>query len=75
MAIKILNDSMIIEIFFDKQDREYEDNICICIKETGPEDEKIMYANETNIFLTPEQARELAQMLTSAADQSSHATR
>ena len=75
MAIKILNGSMIIEIFFDKQDHEYEDNICVCIKESGPDDEKIMYAHETNVFLTPEQARELAQMLNNAADQSSHATR
>jgi len=75
MAIKILNGSMSIEIFFDKQDREYEDNICICIKESGPDDEKIMYAHETNVFLTPEQARELSQMLNIAADQSSHATR
>lgn len=75
MAIKILNGSMNIEIFFDKQDREYEDNICVCIKETGPDDEKIMYARETNIFLTPEQARELARLLAQAAEQSSHASR
>ena len=75
MALKILNGSMNIEIFFDKQDREYEDNICVCIKESGPDDEKIMYAHETNIFLTPDQARELARMLTQAAEQSSHASR
>lgn len=75
MAVKLLNDSLKIEIFFDKNDREYEDNICVCIEEYGPEDEKILYAGETNIFINTEQARELAKMLTIAADQSSHASR
>ena len=75
MAIKLLNDSLKIEIFFDKNDREYEDNICVCIEEYGPEDEKILYAGETNIFINAEQARQLAKMLTMAADQSSHASR
>jgi hypothetical protein len=75
MAIKILNGSLKIEIFFDKKDREYEDNICVCVREYGPEDEKIFYACETNIFINDEQARELAEMLTTAADHSSHASR
>ncbi len=75
MAIEVLNGSMAIEIFFDKHDREYEDNICVCIKEIGPEDEKIMYANETNLFITAEEARQLAKLLLTAADHSSHAAR
>ena len=75
MAIKLLNGSLKIEIFFDKKDREYEDNICVCVREFGPEDEKILYAGETNIFINAEQARELAEMLTTAADHSSHASR
>jgi len=75
MAIEILNGSLKIEIFYDPQDREYEDNICLCIKESGPEDERILYASETNVFITAEQARNLASMLLKAADQSSHATR
>ena len=75
MAIKLLNGSLKIEIFFDKKDREYEDNICVCVRESGPEDEKILYAGETNIFINAEQARELAELLTTAADHSSHASR
>ena len=75
MAIKLLNGSLKIEIFFDKKDREYEDNIRVCVRESGPEDEKILYAGETNIFINAEQARELAEMLTTAADHSSHASR
>ena len=75
MAIEILNGSMRIEIFYERQDRDYEDNICVCVKETGPEEEKTMYANETNFFITAEQARRLAEMLLKASDQSDHATR
>ncbi len=75
MAIKLLNGSLKIEIYFDKKDREYEDNICVCVRESGPEDEKILYAGETNIFINDEQARELAELLTTAADHSSHASR
>ncbi len=75
MAIVLLNGSLKIGIFFDKKDREYEDNICVCVNEYGPEDEKILYAGETNIFINAEQARELAEMLTTAADHSSHASR
>jgi len=45
------------------------------IKEECPEEEKIFYAGETNIYLTAEQARQLASLLTQIADQSNHATR
>ena len=75
MALEILNGSLVVDVFFDQRDREYADNVCVCLKECCPEDEKILYANETNVFLTAEQARSLANMLLKAADQSSHATR
>ena len=75
MAIELLNDSLKIEIFFEKNDKEYEDNICVCIEEFGPEDEKILYAGETNVYINSEHARHLAKMLTAAADQSAHASR
>lgn len=75
MAIELLNGSLKLEIFYDKRDREYEDNVCLCLKETGPDEEKVLYASETNLYIKPEDARRLAQMLLDAADQSSHATR
>lgn len=75
MAMKMLNGSLIIEIFYDRRDREYEDNICLCINESGPDEEKIFYASETNLFITAEEARNLAKLLTEAANASSHATR
>ncbi len=75
MALELLNGSLVVDIFFEPRDKEYEDNICVCLKECGPDEEKILYANETNIYLTAEQARGLAGLLREAADRSSHATR
>jgi len=75
MAIELLNGSLKIDIFFDKNDKEYDDNICMCLKEYGPEDEKILYANETDLFITIEEARKLAEMLITAADNSSQGSR
>lgn len=75
MAIELLNGSLKIEIFFDKRDKEYEDNICLCMKEFGPDEEKILYAGETNLFITSEEAKKLAELLIKAADASSHASR
>ena len=75
MAIELLNGSLKIDVFYDKHDRDYEDNICVCVREFGPEDEKVLYAGETNIFINSEQARGLAEMFLKAADHSSHATR
>ncbi len=75
MAIELLNGSLKVNIFYDPSDREFEDNVCICLKESGPEEEKILYANETNIFLTAEEARQLAGLLQDAAERRSHASR
>ena len=75
MALELMNGSMTVEIFYDQRDKDYEDNICICLKESGPEDERVLYADETNLYITPEDARELADLLMKAADLSSHATR
>jgi hypothetical protein len=75
MAIDILNGSLNVDIYFDKSDKEYDDNICVCLKEFGPEDEKILYAGETDLFITPEEARQLAAMLTEAAERSSQGSR
>jgi hypothetical protein len=75
MTMELLNGSLKIEIFYDRRDKEYEDNICLSIKEIGPDEEKVFYASETNIYIEPEDARKLAKMLLDAADVSSHATR
>ncbi|HOJ01078.1 MAG TPA: hypothetical protein PLL88_05615 [Anaerolineaceae bacterium] len=75
MSITLLDGTLQVHIFYEKGDHEFDDNVCICFKEDCPEDEKIFYAGETNIYVTSQQARELAQMLNTAADQSNHASR
>jgi len=75
MSISLLEGSLQLDVFFDKGDQEFEDNICLCFKEDCPEEEKILYAGETNIYITPEQARELAAQLLDAAEKSSHSSR
>jgi len=75
MAIELMNGSLLVDVFYDKRDIQYEDNICLCIKEHSPEDEKVFYANETNLLITSDEARELSKLLMEAADQSNHASR
>jgi len=75
MALELLNGSLVVDIFYDPKAREFEDNICVCLKEFGPDEEKILYANETNIYLTAEEARAFSDLLLEAADKSSHASR
>ncbi len=75
MTISLLDGTLRVDVFFEKGDHEFEDNVCICLKEQCPEDEKLLYAGETNIYITPEQARELANMLLDVANQSSHGSR
>jgi hypothetical protein len=66
MAIMILDDTLKVEIYFDEPDRTFSDNICLCIVEDCPEDERIFRHGETNIYLTAEQAADLAQALQQA---------
>jgi hypothetical protein len=70
MTISLLDGSLKIDVFYDCKDSQFEDHICIKVVEDCPEDEKIFYAGETNIFLTSEQARQLSNALLKAVDQS-----
>lgn len=75
MSITLLDGSLKVNVFFDKGDHEFDDNICLCFKEDCPEEEKVLYAGETNLYITAEQARELAALLIEAAEHSSHGSR
>jgi hypothetical protein len=74
MALYLLDNSLKVEVFFDSEDCDYEDNVCVRFIEDCPEEEKIFWAGETNIFLTNEQARQLAQSLLKAAEASAQAS-
>jgi hypothetical protein len=75
MIILLLDESLRVQIFYEDLDAEFKDNICISFQEDCPDEEKIFKVDETNIFLTPEQAQELADALNTAATQSKLATR
>lgn len=75
MIISLLDGSLRVQIFYEEPDASFEDNVCISFLEYCPEDEKIFKAGETNIFLTPEQAAQLAEALSKAAAESKLASR
>jgi hypothetical protein len=55
-AITLLDGSLKLNIFYEQFDRSFDDDICLCFTEDCPEDEKIFKADETSIYLTPEEA-------------------
>jgi hypothetical protein len=59
-----------VEVVYDNSDCDFEDNICIQIIEECPENEKVFVHDETNLFITPEQAIQLARLLSAAAQTS-----
>lgn len=68
--ILLLDESLRVRIYYDCDDCDYDDNICVSIIEDCPEDEKIFIAGETNLYLTPDQAKELAMALIQATNAS-----
>ena len=72
MAIYLLDNSLKVEVFFEDDDSEFDDDICITFTEDCPEIERLFRADETNIYLTPEQARQLGQALLNAASVSDY---
>ena len=60
MAVKILDDSLTFEAFIDREDAGFEDDVCLRFTETCPEEEKVFYAGESNLYVTRDQARQIA---------------
>jgi hypothetical protein len=70
MSLNFLDDTLNVDVFYEKNDREFCDNICVRFWESCPDEERLFIHDETNIYLTPEQARALARLLLEAAEQS-----
>ncbi len=70
MTIYLLDKTLQIDIFYESEDKDLEDNICVSIIERCPPQERLLNAGETHIFLTPSQARQLGEALLEAADHS-----
>jgi hypothetical protein len=67
MSIHLLDGSLQVNIFYENRDSAFEDNICILLREDCPDGERLFRAIETNIFITPSEACELAKALNTAA--------
>lgn len=70
MTIHLLDKTLQIEIFYECEDQDLEDNVCLTVVETCPPGEKILRAGETHLFLTPNEARALGEALLIAANRS-----
>ena len=67
MTIHLLEGTLEVDIFYECDDQDLDDNVCIKIVERCPPEERLLRAGETHIFLTAVQARELGEMLLTAA--------
>jgi len=70
MRIELLDGCLTVSVFYETEDQEFTDNICLSFLEPCADDEKIFKADETNIYLTVREARALARALLKAADES-----
>ena len=73
MPIYLIDDTLSVEVYYDQNDCEYQDNICFSILEDCPDEEKVFRAGQTYLYLTREQARLLGRALLDAAEESCHA--
>ncbi|MHB0924615.1 MAG: hypothetical protein ACYC3H_11715 [Bellilinea sp.] len=70
MFLYLLDDSLSVNVYYESSDNQFSDNICIHFWESCPEEEKVFLGDETHLYLTPHQARQLAGLLLAAADAS-----
>jgi len=70
MTINLLEGTLQVDVFYECDDRDLDDNICLAIVESCPPEERLMRAGKTHIYLTPNQASELGELLLKAANHS-----
>jgi hypothetical protein len=66
MTIHLLEGTLEVDIFYECEDKDFDDNVCIKIVESCPPEERLLRAGETYIYITAVQARELGEMLLAA---------
>lgn len=70
MTIHLLDHSMHLDIYIDSADAGFEDDVCLRFIEDCPEDEKVFYGGETQLYITRAQAREIRDALNAVLDES-----
>ena len=73
MPIYLLDESVVVEVYYEPADCDFTDNICISFYEECPTDEKIFRAGQSNVFVTANQARQLAAAHLAAVEASEKA--
>jgi hypothetical protein len=68
--IVLLDNTLLIEVLYMSEDKDLADNICIKVSESCPEDEKVFVHDESHLYITREQAQELAEALLKAVEKS-----
>ncbi len=74
MLLMLVDDSLQLSVEYDADQLEYEDTVCLTFVEDCPKDEHIFKADETRIFLTPDQADQLALALQQVAAEGRRST-
>jgi hypothetical protein len=70
MPIHLLDNTLQIDIFYECEDQDFEDNVCLTIIERCPPAERVLRSGETHLYLTPDEARALGEALLAAANHS-----
>jgi hypothetical protein len=72
MLVNLLNGALTVELHFENNDSQYDDNICLCFKEPCPEEERVFKAEQTLIYIKSSEARALAKALLYYAEKSDY---
>jgi hypothetical protein len=70
MKILLLDKTLVLDVYYEKSDSEFDDNVCICFTEPCDDEERLFRACETDIYLTADEARQLAHALIDVAQES-----
>ena len=57
--ITLLQDSLKVDVYFEQSDSDFDDDICLSFMEKCPDEEKLFRFDETNIFMTAQEACQL----------------
>lgn len=68
--VHLLDESLLVEVFYSCEDADLEDNICLKISESCLEEEKVFRHDESHLYLTRSQALALAEALVEAVKRS-----
>jgi len=68
--ILLVDETLRVVVFYDTADKGFEDNVCLCIAEDCPEEERLFREEVTNLYLTRDQARRVAEALLKAVEHS-----